>query len=142
MASLRLCAIFGAKNLIECLKRYCVAYPIALPSIKEAIFRFTDEKDVVLSSWESIRVERGRIMEFLRVNPILSKVYPSETNFICFSSRKSREIKEGLFQQGILVEDVSHTIPLSLRVTVGTRSENDLFLNAFSKISKHLANTN
>lgn len=138
LASLRLCAIFGSKNLIECLKRYCVAYPISLLSIKAAHSRMVDEKDKVFSSWKSIRKERDSMIEFLKKSLMLSKVYPSETNFVCFSTRYFKEIKEGLFQQGILVEDVSHIIPSSLRVTVGKKVENDLFREAFLKISKPL----
>lgn len=138
LASLRLCAIFGSKNLIECLKRYCVAYPISLLSIKAALSRMVDEKDEVFSSWESTRKERDSIVEFLKKNPLLSKVYPSETNFVCFSTRYSKEIKEGLFQQGILIEDVSHIISSSLRVTAGKKVENDFFREAFLKITDHL----
>ena len=138
MASLRLCAIFGAKNLVECLKRYCVAYPVSFPSIQAAISKFTYEKEVAMSSWETIRAERDRVFEFLGKESILSKVYPSETNFICFSCDKYKEIKECLFQEGILIEDVSHIIPFSLRVTIGTEPENRSFLTTFSKISREL----
>jgi histidinol-phosphate aminotransferase len=138
MASLRLCAIFGAKNIVECLKRYCVAYPVSFLSIQAAISKFTYEKEVAMSSWKTTRAERDRVFEFLEKEPIISKIYPSETNFICFSCDKYKEIKEYLFQNGILIEDVSHIIPSSLRVTIGTKPENKSFLATFSKISRKL----
>jgi len=138
MASLRLCAVIGSKSLIEYLKRYCVAYPVSLLSIKAAISRIMNEKDKVLSSWRSIRQERNKMVEFLKKHPIFSKIYPSETNFVCCSTSHFKEIKEGLLQENILVEDVSHIIPSSLRITIGKKTENDLFRNAFLKISERL----
>lgn|SRR3989338_6647354 len=138
MASLRLCAIIGSKNLVEYLKRYCVAYPVSLLSIKDAIRRLADEKDKVFASWKFIRQERNYMIEFLKKHSIFSKIYPSETNFVCCSTSYFKEIKEGLLQQSILVEDVSRIIPSSLRITIGKKIENDLFQKAFLKISKHL----
>lgn len=138
MASLRLCAIVGSKNLIEYLKRYCVAYPVSLLSIKAAITRLADEKDKVFSSWKSIRQERDNMIEFLKKHSIFSKIYPSETNFVCCSTSYFKEIKEGLLQQGILVEDISHILPSSLRLTIGKKAENDLFQKVFLKISAQL----
>ena len=78
------------------------------------------------------------MIEFLKKHSIFSKIYPSETNFVCCSTSYFKEIKEGLLQQGILVEDISHILPSSLRVTIGKKAENDLFQKVFLKISAQL----
>ncbi|MEO1267306.1 MAG: histidinol-phosphate transaminase [Myxococcota bacterium] len=74
--------------------------------------------------------ERERISQVL--SDLGLRVYPSKTNFVLFRHPESPTIWRGLVDRGILIRDVSHYPKLAgcLRVTVGTRDENDAFLEA------------
>jgi len=65
------------------------------------------------------------------------RLYPTGANFFLFElTVPPRPVFEELYQQGILIRDVSAYPMLSncLRVTVGTPSENDRFVAALRKI--------
>jgi histidinol-phosphate aminotransferase len=61
------------------------------------------------------------------------KVYPSEANFFLVGLPiEPRVLFDELYEQGILIRDVSSYPMLSkcLRISVGTREENDRLLSA------------
>jgi histidinol-phosphate aminotransferase len=65
------------------------------------------------------------------------RLYPSGANFFLFQlAVPPRPVFEELYQQGILIRDVSSYPMLSdcLRVTVGTPEENDRFVSALRDI--------
>jgi len=72
------------------------------------------------------------------------KVYPSEANFFLVeSSVDPRMLFDELYEQGILIRDVSSYPMLSkcLRISVGTREENDRLLSALRASPKIKAMT-
>jgi len=62
------------------------------------------------------------------------KVYPSEANFILLQIKNSKEVYKRLINEGILVRELSSTIKNAIRVTVGTKDENDEFLKTLRRI--------
>lgn len=82
--------------------------------------------------------ERERLAEELSAHPKLT-VFPSDSNFILFRVEgNGRSLFEALMAGGVLVRDLSAHPRLNhcLRVTVGTREENDQFL---AQVRKALA---
>jgi histidinol-phosphate aminotransferase len=80
--------------------------------------------------------ERERVMAALRAIPRI-KPFPSRANFIAFRSyRFSKEVFEALCARGILLRDVSSYPRMKncLRVSIGSREENDRFLAALKEI--------
>ena len=64
-------------------------------------------------------------------------VYPSDSNFILFRvNRESDQVFKRLMENGILVRDLGNHPRLDncLRVTVGTRQENDRFIGQMNAI--------
>ncbi len=80
--------------------------------------------------------ERERLISELKMIKDIEKVFPSNANFILFKSDRSSEIFEQLVKKGIIIRDRGNQLNLKncLRVTVGTKEENDLFLNALKEI--------
>lgn len=79
-----------------------------------------------------IIAERERLRDGMSELPTIT-AYPSETNFVLFRAGVAAEtLFERLLARGVLVRDVSSAPMLDrcLRVTVGTREENDRFLAA------------
>jgi histidinol-phosphate aminotransferase len=84
------------------------------------------------SAIEAVLKERERLGKKLRELPGF-KVYPSEANFFLVEAPiKPRVLFDNLYDQGILIRDVSYYPMLSkcLRISVGTREENNRLLSA------------
>lgn len=81
---------------------------------------------------EAVLAERDRLGRELRLLPGV-KLYPTEANFFLVEVRiPPRAIFDYLYNQGILIRDVSSypTLSKCLRISVGTREENDRLLSA------------
>ena len=84
---------------------------------------------------DSIKKERKRLLkELAKIKAI--KAYPSDSNFILFQATKNGEkVFRKLMENGILVRNLgSHPMLKNcLRVTIGTKAENDQFLDQLKK---------
>jgi histidinol-phosphate aminotransferase len=77
--------------------------------------------------------ERERVARAMRP---LVEIFPSAANFIAFRPRRDcKELFEALYARGILVRDVSAYPRMTncLRVSIGSRDENDRFLEALKE---------
>jgi len=97
-----------------------------------AIIKALDNKDKKEKFVSIINEEKVRVCEKLASFDGIEKIYPSDSNFILFRCRNSKKIMEYLLDKGIIIRDRSKHPMLKncLRLTIGTRQENDLFLTA------------
>jgi len=130
-AGLRLGYVVASSRLIEFFRR--VKMPYNLNSLTQSqgaeVLRTARQPDPAV---EKILRERTRLENRLRRIKGVGKVHPSRANFILFECRSAAEIYRKLLLQGIVIRDRS-TVPgleNCLRVSVGTRKENDSFLKA------------
>ena len=95
--------------------------------------RYVDEMNERV---RSIVAERERVSAGLRRLPL--DVFPSGANFVLFRpvARDGRAVWQELVDRSILIRDCSGWPRLAgcLRVTIGTRAENDAFLDALTQI--------
>jgi histidinol-phosphate aminotransferase len=80
----------------------------------------------------SIKAERTRLHDALARMPGTTP-FPSDANFILFRTGAPQRAFDGLKQRGVLIKSLHGSHPAlegCLRVTVGTRDENDRFLEA------------
>ncbi len=81
---------------------------------------------------KEVETEKRRIMNLVSELGII--VYQSYTNFLLMKTKIQR-ISEKLAEQGVLVHDVSNQLSSEyFRVTIGSKKENDYFLNALKNI--------
>ena len=75
--------------------------------------------------------ERARVVDGLKRIPGV-KPYPSDANYVLFRLENAGIIWEMLYGRGVLVRDFSRAPGLEdcLRVSIGSREENDAFLRA------------
>lgn len=78
-----------------------------------------------------IIAERKRISNELKNISFIVNVLPSDSNFISFKVEKPKEVFSFLESKGIIIRDRSNQFNFSgyLRVSIGTKKENDEFLN-------------
>lgn len=85
---------------------------------------------------KDIASERERLMDAMETLDRL-EIYPSEANFILMrATAGAKPVYDGLLRRGVLVRNVDALIKGCLRVTVGTRSENNAFLKALKETLK------
>jgi len=117
----------GLRNLIhEETEMFRVSTP-ALIAAKEAL----ENIDYVKKLVAFVKSEREKMIDNLK--KLGYKGFPSYTNFVLIDTG-IRNVYQKLFEREILVKDVSSLLGEGfIRVTIGSKSENDLFLNAMKE---------
>lgn len=134
MAGLRLGFLAGSVMWLEQLEKLRLPYNVGvLPQSIAGIL--LDHHEVLLQQAEQIKQERTRLYKLL--GSLSVQVYPSEANFLLFRVTGALAIFEGLKQRGVLIKNLNGSHPMlqdCLRVTVGTRAENDKFIAALKEV--------
>jgi histidinol-phosphate aminotransferase len=103
-----------------------VTSQLALKALKDHSF--------VADSTASIIKERIRLSNELKSLPEVVRVYPSDANFLLVEFRNADRVFEQLYKAGIIVRRRSEPgLVNCLRLTVGTKKENDLVLSEIMK---------
>ncbi|ONK15055.1 histidinol-phosphate transaminase [Streptomyces sp. MP131-18] len=98
-----------------------------------AALEFTD---TLLSYVEELKAERDRLVTELRA--IGCEVTESDANFVQFGRfADAAAVWRRLLDHGVLVRD--NGVPGRLRVSTGTRAENDAFLDAIRAVTKEIS---
>jgi histidinol-phosphate aminotransferase len=111
-----------------------VKLPYSLNVISETIAALALEKRAIRDgNVARTLTERERVLEAMKAYPSLD-VFPTAANFITFRSRLSLD---DFLQRGILIRDVSSYPRLKncLRVSIGSREQNDRFLAALKELA-------
>jgi len=128
---------------------YAVAHPSLALELRKVVLPFSVSAlqlavaDAVLGAPEAVdeRVratvaERERLVAELRGRGV--RLVPSVTNFLLLSVADAAATHRGLLERGVLVRRQDHLPGLvgALRVTVGSRDENDAFLRAWDALTR------
>lgn len=138
LAALRIGFMIGTEELIEEINKVRLPFNINSLSQAAALSILSDRK-IDLFIDEIIEGRAYLYTELLKIKGI--KPYPSEANFILFyvellgdPHNNAEMVYNKLIEMGILVRNLNSQIKGCLRVTVGTRHENETFLNALKLI--------
>ncbi|WP_051178626.1 histidinol-phosphate transaminase [Thermodesulfovibrio thiophilus] len=132
-AGLRVGYLIGNQTVLQEINKVRLPYNLDALSQYVAEQALTKFYSKINSFIKEIIKERQRLYkELLKINGI--KVFISEANFILFKIKESKKIYNELSKRGILIRDLSSILPDSLRVTVGTKQENDEFLKELKTI--------
>lgn len=131
MAGLRLGMCFAVPEIVRILNKVKAPYNISSLTQQTAIGVLQEYADFT-QKCRSIKSERARLLTELRSLGLFREVYDSEANFILVISDSCREVYRYLVEQEIVVRlrDIPPVISGGIRITVGTREENDQLLEA------------
>jgi histidinol-phosphate aminotransferase len=110
-----------------------VKLPYSLNIISEAIAATAlDHGEIRERNVANTIAERARM--FVAMQAIEGvRPFPSRSNFIAFTTtRDAKDVFNDVHARGILIRDIRAAVPNALRVSVGTPSQNDAFLEALS----------
>jgi histidinol-phosphate aminotransferase len=131
MAGIRLGMSFASVEIIQVLNKIKYPYNINILTQQKAL-ELLDNKEQVDIWVKKLIEEREKMTKYLAKLHFVTKIYPSDANFLLVSMNDARRIYDYLVENGIIVRDRSkiHLCDNSLRITIGTMDEDIVLLQA------------
>ena len=129
LASVRVGMAFTNPEIVKYFNKMKPPYNISSLNQK-AVLKKLKDPEKYNSQLIKIMEERTRLSGEISKLTCVVKVYPSDANFILVRMKDAGQIYEYLVNKGIIVRNRSSVINNCLRITVGTRKENDRLLQA------------
>ena len=130
-AAIRLGMAFASKDIIAIYNKVKYPYNVNLLTQQQAMKTLKDPYEID-NFVKILMQERSRLMSAFQDLPICQRIYKTDANFFLAKMTDAQGIYNYLVDKGIIVRNRSH-IQLCdncLRITIGTRSENNELLAA------------
>jgi histidinol-phosphate aminotransferase len=131
LAGARIGALLAHPRLIALARRVIAPYSLAQPTVEAALRALAPpELAAGRARLAGLIGERDYLRRGLLASPLVETVWPSDTNFLMVDCRSVERFMQVSMAGGSIVRDLrGHpTLPNSVRVSVGTRGENDALL--------------
>lgn len=130
-AGVRLGSILAQQPIIQLICKVMAPYPLAEPCIRIALQALAPHGLYLAQERINLlKAERERVLVALQ-NVANIIVYPSDANFLLVQVTDAHKTYHELLAKGIIVRNRHKDIANTLRITIGSPSENDLLLAAF-----------
>lgn len=136
MAGIRLGICIASPEIIAVINKIKPPYNVNQLTQERAIQRVSDKKSVQ-TEIATILEERKKLINTLQTVSFVSKIYPTDANFILVKVDDATLRYNQLLKKGIVVRNRT-TQPLcenTLRFTVGTSEENNIVITALKALS-------
>jgi histidinol-phosphate aminotransferase len=135
LASLRLGMAFASEEIIRILNKIKPPYNIS-GLTQETVLAAIRNKEKVNTMIREILEEREFLQAELEKLPFIQKIYPSHANFLLVKIPNAGQVYDDLITEKVIVRNRSKVLLCEdcLRITVGTRAENEAFLGALEKV--------
>lgn len=134
LAALRVGMAFASEEIISVMNKVKPPYNINQAS-QELVLKALEEVGQVNDMIKEIVAQRSLLEQELLKLSSVKKIYPSDANFLLVQVQEARRLYEYLLLKGIVVRDRSNVTLCEgcLRITVGTRAENQDLLKAVAE---------
>lgn len=133
LAGARIGALLGHPEMIQLAKRVIPPYSLAQATI-EAALRALHPEEVAASRARlaALLLEREYVARRLESSPWVERVWPSDANFVLIDCHDAGSFMQASMAGGSIVRDLraNPALPDSLRITVGSRAQNDALLDS------------
>ena len=130
-AAIRLGMAFASEEIISLFNKVKYPYNVNLLTQEKALALLSDFGTI--DAWlAQIRREREHVLPALAELPIVLKVFPTDANFVLVRVTDANRIYRYLIEKGIVVRNRTRVQLCKdcLRITIGTRQENNELLGA------------
>ena len=134
-AGIRLGMAFASPEIIAVLNK--IKYPYNVNQLtQERALELLRHPERMQEQLTQILSERTRLQKSLSALPLVRKLYPTDANFILTDVGNADEVYHKLVEKGIIVRNRNRVTLCSgcLRITVGTKEENDSLLAVLKEI--------
>lgn len=134
-AGLRVGTAFADRRIINFFNRVKLPYNIS-QIVQNTMLEVLDNQSQVEETVEKIIAEREALTEKLREFSFITKIYPSDANFVLVKTIDAEKIYRFLIAEKIVIRNRSNVELCAgcLRITVGTPFENEKLVEALRKI--------
>ena len=132
LAGARVGALIAAAEVIKLARKVIPPYAITELTV-EAVSPLLEPAAVqrMRARVAQLLQERARLGAGLARSPLISKVWPSDANFLLVDSTDPDEVLARVRRAGLIIRDVRQpALPKSLRISVGTPEQNDRVLES------------
>ena len=134
-AAIRLGLAFASPEIIAIFNK--IKYPnnVNLLTQKEAI-KLLQHPEQIKEWVDTLLEERSRVMDEFSQLPCCVRVFPTDANFFLAKVYEATQIYDYLVSEGIIVRNRTNVALCNdcLRITIGTKEENDALLDALRKV--------
>jgi len=134
-AAIRLGMAFASPEIIAIFNKIKYPYNVNLLTQQAAIQLLQQPEQI--KAWVNVLLEeRSRIMKEFEQLPCCIRVFPTDANFFLAKVYEATAIYNYLVSEGIIVRNRTNVALCKdcLRITIGTKEENDALLEALRKI--------
>ncbi|NRT14737.1 histidinol-phosphate aminotransferase [Flavobacterium sp. 28A] len=135
LAGIRLGICYASAAVIAVLNKIKPPYNVNELTQQRALERLADKEKIQLEI-DSIVIQRDDLLKVLNEVQFVSKIYPTEANFVLIKVDDANKRYNELIQKGIVIRNRT-TQPLcenTLRLTIGTADENKILMEALKSI--------
>lgn len=134
IAGVRVGMAYSNPEIIQLLNKVKHPYNISVLNQKAAI-KALSQKEEFEKRRKIIFSEKEKIRKELENLSIVTKIYPSDTNFFLVEFKEANLIFHELLNQKIIVRNQTTKIHNSIRITVGSPEENEKLITVLKKLN-------
>ncbi len=135
LAGARVGVTLASPALVGVLQKIIAPYPISAPVVRAALDALTPAGiSAARQSALDLVGERRRLTVALVKLPHVRKIWPSDANFLLVEVTDSARVMNIARAAGLVIRDRSKDVPNTVRITVGTRVENDFALETLARV--------
>jgi len=130
-AGARCGTVAGSSDVIALLSAVQAPYALATPvveCVEDALAE--DQMAIAAAAVAEVLIERSRLISAIADNSSISKIWPSEANFFLIRAVDALGIMEHCKKHNVLLRHFGGDLSDCIRITVGSRSDNDALLHA------------
>ncbi|GLR47976.1 imidazoleglycerol-phosphate dehydratase HisB [Sphingomonas astaxanthinifaciens] len=132
LAGARVGGLIGPTETLGILGRALPPYPLPTLSVNAALEALQPARRALhRQRIAQLLAERARVAPLIATSPHVERVYPSAGNFLFLETRDTEALARRLAADGIKVRYRPQAAPGGVRLTIGTREENNAALAAF-----------
>lgn len=135
LAGVRVGFAFAQSEIIALLNKIKPPYNISTLNQQQALARLSHTEEFEVERNE-ILTERERLKKELLQLAIVQKIYPSSANFLLVEVGDANKVYKTLVTKNVIVRNRHSVIKNCIRITVGTKQENEKLLTELKEISK------
>ena len=137
LAAARIGALVAHEEIAAFVSRIAAPYPLPAPCVELALNALDPNSlHVAEARVATLLAERTRVAQTLVALPSVIRVWPSSANFLLARFDDAQAALKRALSAGVVVRDVSGQAGLDqcLRITIGSREENDALLEALHRV--------
>ena len=139
LAAARIGVAYANAEIISVLSKVKPPYNISELNQKAAVNSLADET-IFRTNINLIIEEREKLKVELQKLDFVTKIYPSDANFLLVEMENSTEIFEALIEKQIITRNRNSVVKNTIRISVGTPQENQLLIYALQLLQVEMLN--